>query len=49
MINSVHISMSPHTKLCRGSKFFYDASKWLPPESQLEDKKAKNLKEQYNS
>lgn len=45
MINSVHISTSPHAELCRGSKFFYDviktASKWLPPESQLEDKKAK--------
>lgn len=43
--HSIHISTSPHAELCRGSKFFYDvikmASKWLPPESQLEDKKAK--------
>lgn len=45
MINSIHISASPHGELCRSSKFFYDViktdSKWLPPESQLEDKKAK--------
>ena len=52
MINSIHISTGPHGELCRSSKFFYDViktdSKWLPPESQLEDKKAKILKEQYN-
>lgn len=45
--------MSPHAELCRGSKFFYDvikaASDRLPPESQLDDKKAKHVKEPYNS
>lgn len=31
MINSIHISTSPHIKLCPSSKFFYDVVKTDPP------------------
>lgn len=45
MINGVHISTRSHAELCSSSKFFYDviktASKWRPPESQLENEQAK--------
>lgn len=52
MINSIHISTSPHIKLCPSSKFFYDVVKTdsspPPPREPIRGQTGTNLEKQYN-